>query len=94
MQSWAITTLNLEPHFFKSPLNALAANLRFETKIGLGHGQKGTTWKRGVPATVIWESSAYHRGGYAYRLCGPVKPGEEWKVNEKCFREGHLKFAG
>merc|ERR1719412_855543 len=59
-----------------------------------GHGQKGTTWKRGVPATVIWESSAYHRGGYAYRLCGPVKPGKEWKVNEKCFREGHLKFAG
>ena len=35
MQSWAIATLNFEPHFFKSPLNALAADLRFETKIGL-----------------------------------------------------------
>ena len=59
-----------------------------------GHGQKATVWKRGVPATVIWESSAYHRGGYAYRLCGPVVPGKEWKVNEQCFRDGHLKFVG
>ena len=34
-----------------------------------------------------------HRGGYAYRLC-QVNNGEPWKVNEKCFQNGHLNFHG
>ena len=38
--------------------------------------------------------NAFHRGGYAYRLCGPVEKGKEWMVNEQCFRDGHLKFVG
>ena len=54
----------------------------------------GTTWVRGTAATVIWATSAYHRGGYAYRLCGPVEKGKEWMVNEQCFRDGHLNFVG
>jgi len=54
----------------------------------------GTTWMRGTAATVIWTMNAFHRGGYAYRLCGPVEKGKEWMVNEQCFRDGHLKFVG
>jgi len=54
----------------------------------------GTTWERGTAATVIWTMNAFHRGGYAYRLCGPVEKGKEWMVNEQCFRDGHLKFVG
>ena len=52
-----------------------------------------TTWARGSEQPVIWESSAYHRGGYAYRLC-KVNDGKYWEVNEQCFKDGHLKFAG
>jgi len=52
-----------------------------------------TTWVRGVNQEVYWESKAYHRGGYAYRLC-KVKKGKIWKVTEECFQKGHLKFAG
>ena len=54
----------------------------------------GNTWVRGTAATVIWTTNAFHRGGYAYRLCGPVEKGREWMVNEQCFRDGHLKFVG
>jgi len=54
---------------------------------------KVTTWERGTNQEVYWESKAYHRGGYAYRLC-KVKNGKIWKVTEKCFQNGHLKFAG
>ena len=42
---------------------------------------------------VYWESKAYHRGGYAYRLC-KVNNGKIWEVTEECFQNGHLKFAG
>jgi len=52
-----------------------------------------TTWERGTNQEVYWKSQAYHRGGYAYRLC-KVKKGKIWKVTEKCFQNGHLKFAG
>jgi len=52
-----------------------------------------TTWERGTNQEVLWASSAYHRGGYAYRLC-KVKNGKIWKVTENCFQNGHLKFAG
>ena len=44
-------------------------------------------------AEVMWKSKAYHRGGYAYRLC-KVEDGKFWKVTEECFQNGHLKFAG
>jgi len=52
-----------------------------------------TTWTRGSPAEVYWKSNAYHRGGYAYRLC-KVENKEYWKVTEECFQQGHLNFAG
>jgi len=61
-------------------------------KDGLFAQAQTTTWERGTNATVMWESKAYHRGGYAYRLCR-VRRGKTWKVNERCFRRGHLKFA-
>ena len=48
---------------------------------------------RGEPAEVMWNSGMGHRGGYAYRLC-QVNNGEPWKVNEKCFQNGHLNFHG
>jgi len=54
---------------------------------------KETTWIRGSPAEVFWQSNAYHRGGYAYRLC-KVEQKEYWKVTEDCFQQGHLNFAG
>jgi len=54
---------------------------------------KETTWIRGSPAEVYWRSNAYHRGGYAYRLC-KVEQKEYWKVTEECFQQGHLNFAG
>ena len=47
----------------------------------------------GSNAEVYWESNAYHRGGYAYRLCR-VHQKEYWKVTEECFQQGHLNFAG
>jgi len=56
-------------------------------------GAQVTTWEQGSQQTVIWQSSAYHRGGYAYRLC-KVNDGKYWEVNEQCFKDGHLKFAG
>jgi len=52
-----------------------------------------TTWERGTNQEVMWKSKAYHRGGYAYRLC-KVENGKFWKVTEECFQNGHLKFAG
>ena len=52
-----------------------------------------TTWKRGRTAEVYWKSGMKHRGGYAYRLC-KVEKGKVWRVTEKCFQNGHLKFAG
>lgn len=69
-------------------------------KSALSHYKEGffgtpkvTTWKRGTNQEVYWESTAWHRGGYAYRLC-KVKNGKIWEVTEKCFQNGHLKFAG
>jgi len=69
-------------------------------KSALEHYQDGlfgepmvTTWTRGEPAEVYWNSNAYHRGGYAYRLCR-VPDGQYWKVTEECFQQGHLNFAG
>ena len=47
----------------------------------------------GEAAEVYWVSNAYHRGGYAYRLCR-VPDGQYWKVTEECFQQGHLNFAG
>ena len=47
----------------------------------------------GEPAEVYWTSNAYHRGGYAYRLC-KVDNKEYWKVTEQCFQRGHLNFSG
>lgn len=47
----------------------------------------------GEPAEVYWHSGAYHRGGYAYRLCR-VHNQKYWKVTEECFQQGHLNFAG
>jgi len=61
-------------------------------KDGIFGTPRVTTWERGTNQEVLWESKAYHRGGYAYRLC-KVKKGKIWKVNEKCFQKGHLKFA-
>jgi len=58
-----------------------------------GNGKAGDKFVRGTNQEVLWASSAYHRGGYAYRLC-KVKNGKIWKVTEKCFQNGHLKFAG
>jgi len=58
-------------------------------------GQLSTGWIRGSVVPVIWLTSAYHRGGYAYRLCGPLEKGKEWYgVHEQCFRDGHLSFHG
>ena len=54
---------------------------------------KVTKWKRGEPAEVYWNSDAFHRGGYAFRLC-KVNNGKIWKVTEECFQKGHLKFSG
>merc|ERR1712024_395674 len=61
-------------------------------KDGIFGTPRVTTWERGTNQEVLWESKAYHRGGYAYRLC-KVKKGKIWKVNEKCFQKGHLKFT-
>ena len=46
-------------------------------------------------AEVFWKSKAYHRGGYAYRLC-KMELGTKWgsQITEECFQKGHLKFAG
>jgi len=52
-----------------------------------------TTWTRGQPAEVFWNSHANHRGGYAFRLC-KVQNHKVWHVTEECFQEGHLKFHG
>jgi len=52
-----------------------------------------TTWERGTNQEVFWKSKAFHRGGYAYRLC-KVNNGKIWEVTEECFQNGHLKFAG
>jgi len=52
-----------------------------------------TTWERGTNQDVYWKSKAYHKGGYAYRLC-KVENGKFWEVTEECFQNGHLKFAG
>ena len=60
---------------------------------GLFGRPKFTTWKRGGTAEVFWKSGMKHRGGYAYRLC-KVENGKVWRVTEKCFQNGHLKFAG
>ena len=62
-------------------------------KEGLFVGAATTTWTRGEPAEVYWNSGMGHRGGYAYRLC-KVKAGKPWKASEKCFRKGHLNFHG
>ena len=46
-------------------------------------------------AEVFWKSKAYHRGGYAYRLCKIEKVWDETSgITEECFQKGHLKFAG
>lgn len=60
---------------------------------GLFGTPKETKWTRGEPAEVYWTSNAYHRGGYAYRLC-KVEQKEYWKVTEQCFQRGHLNFSG
>jgi len=60
---------------------------------GLFGEPKLTTWTRGEAAEVYWVSNAYHRGGYAYRLCR-VPDGQYWKVTEECFQQGHLNFSG
>ena len=60
---------------------------------GLFGNPKVTTWTRGQPAEVYWQSGARHRGGYAYRLC-KVNNGKIWKVTEECFQKGHLDFSG
>ena len=60
---------------------------------GLFKNPVTTTWERGTNQEVYWESKAYHRGGYAYRLC-KVNDGKVWAVTEKCFQDGHLNFAG
>jgi len=62
-------------------------------KDGLFGEPQVTTWTRGEAAEVYWVSNAYHRGGYAYRLCR-VPDGQYWKVTEECFQQGHLNFAG
>ena len=60
-----------------------------------GPGTKAwkTKWPRGSNQTVVWKQTAYHQGGYAYRLC-KVKGTKYWEANEECFQKGHLKFAG
>ena len=46
-------------------------------------------------AEVFWHSNAYHRGGYAYRLCKIEKVWDYTSgITEECFQKGHLKFAG
>jgi len=60
---------------------------------GLFGSPKKTTWTRGKLAEVYSYSNAYHRGGYAYRLCR-VQQEEYWNVTEECFQQGHLNFAG
>merc|ERR1719259_49788 len=45
---------------------------RFQGPINMA----GTTWVRGTAATVIWTTNAFHRGGYGYRLCGPMEKGK------------------
>ena len=52
-----------------------------------------TKWPRGSDQTVVWKQTAYHQGGYAYRLC-KVKGAKYWEAKEERFQKGHLKFAG
>ena len=52
------------------------------------------TWTRGQNEEVYWKTGAGHQGGYAYRLCKVPQEGAIHLVTEKCFNDGHLKFAG
>ena len=52
------------------------------------------TWTRGQNEEVYWTTGAGHQGGYAYRLCKVPEEGAIHLVTEKCFNDGHLKFAG
>ncbi len=48
----------------------------------------GTVWRRGQTATVRFEQTAGHGGGYQYRLCPASEP-----LTEACFQKLPLQFA-
>ena len=52
-----------------------------------------TEWKAGSYQEVSWFYSAFHQGGYIYRLCKKPKHGIAG-LTEECFQEGSLKFEG
>jgi hypothetical protein len=48
----------------------------------------GIVWTRGKNATVRFEQTAAHGGGYQYRLCPSSEP-----LTEECFQKTPLQFA-
>jgi hypothetical protein len=50
----------------------------------------GTVWRRGGNATVRWQLTANHGGGYQYRLC---KRSATAPLTEDCFQATPLEFA-
>jgi len=62
---------------------------------GVEYWPRVTYWERGTNQEVFWNSNAYHRGGYAYRVCKVQDLGHFTSgITEECFQKGHLKFAG
>jgi hypothetical protein len=50
--------------------------------------KSGTVWKRGMTATVRWQQTANHGGGYRYRICPASSP-----LTEACFQAHPLNFS-
>lgn len=49
----------------------------------------GTTWTEGSHVEVSWTQTAFHGGGYQYRLC----PADQ-ELTEECFQKTPLQFVG
>lgn len=57
------------------------------TKV-LAKRPSGTVWRRGDAVKTRWQQTAWHGGGYIYRLC----PSNE-ALTEECFQKNPLEFA-
>jgi len=51
-----------------------------------------TEWELGSVQEVAWVSTAYHLGGYTYRLCKLPEEGR-MGLTEECFQKNILRFA-
>mmetsp|Transcript_33210 Transcript_33210/g.86951 ORF Transcript_33210/g.86951 Transcript_33210/m.86951 type:complete len:374 (+) Transcript_33210:25-1146(+) len=78
VESFNAAAYNATPHAKQGDLGSVVLPKR----------PTGTVWRRGRNATVRWQQTADHGGGYQYRLC----PADQ-QLTEACFQQTPLKFT-